>query len=181
MNLEGQKISGSRNWAVWGRDFLSRYDPDALRYYLTINMPENKDSDWDWKEFVARNNNELVATWGNLANRVLSFCFRTWDGRVPAIDLTALRPSDLDLLAYIDGAFDTVGKELEVRPSACCIARRPAARITGESVSRSNRALDHAETKQSRSCPVDLHGPQGHRLAQDHIRAIPAVHLPATA
>ena len=63
MNLEGQKISGSRNWAVWGRDALSRYDPDALRYYLTINMPENHDSDWDWKEFVARNNGELVATW----------------------------------------------------------------------------------------------------------------------
>jgi methionyl-tRNA synthetase len=45
MNLEGQKISGSRNWAVWGNDFLTRYDPDALRYYLTVNMPENKDSD----------------------------------------------------------------------------------------------------------------------------------------
>ncbi|MDP2975832.1 MAG: methionine--tRNA ligase, partial [Anaerolineales bacterium] len=62
MNLEGQKISGSRNWAVWGRDALTRYDPDALRYYLTVNMPENRDSDWDWAEFVARNNNELVAT-----------------------------------------------------------------------------------------------------------------------
>ena len=71
MNLEGQKISGSRNWAIWGLDALTRYDPDALRYYLTVNMPEMKDSDWDWKEFVARNNNELVATWGNLANRVL--------------------------------------------------------------------------------------------------------------
>jgi methionyl-tRNA synthetase len=49
---------------VWGLDALTRYDPDALRYYLTVNMPENKDSDWDWSEFVARNNNELVATWG---------------------------------------------------------------------------------------------------------------------
>ncbi|HEX5840505.1 MAG TPA: class I tRNA ligase family protein, partial [Anaerolineales bacterium] len=48
MNLEGKKISGSRNWAVWGRDALTRYDPDAIRYYLTVNMPENKDSDWDW-------------------------------------------------------------------------------------------------------------------------------------
>ncbi len=83
MNLEGKKISGSRNWAVWGLDFLDRYDPDALRYYLTVNMPENKDSDWDWREFVARNNNELVATWGNLANRVLSFCYKNWDGFVP--------------------------------------------------------------------------------------------------
>jgi methionyl-tRNA synthetase len=113
MNLEGQKISGSRNWAVWGTDFLTRYDADALRYYLTVNMPENKDSDWDWDEFVARNNNELVATWGNLANRVLSFCFRNWEGRVPEVDLEALRPADRDLLAYTEGGFESVGRDLE--------------------------------------------------------------------
>lgn len=109
MNLEGEKISGSRNWAVWGRDALTRYDPDALRYYLTVNMPEMKDSDWDWAEFVARNNNELVANWGNLANRVLSFCYKHWDGHVPAVDASALRPADLDLLAVIEGGFATVG------------------------------------------------------------------------
>jgi len=113
MNLEGEKISGSRNWAVWGRDFLTRFDPDALRYYLTVNMPETKDSDWDWKEFVARNNNELVATWGNLANRVLAFCYKNWDGRVPEIDPAALRPADLSLLAVIEAGFDSVGKELD--------------------------------------------------------------------
>jgi len=113
MNLEGQKISGSRNWAVWGRDALTRYDPDALRYYLTVNMPEMKDSDWDWAEFVARNNNELVATWGNLANRVLAFCYKNWEGRVPSVDVGTLRPADLDLLAAIESGFDTVGAELE--------------------------------------------------------------------
>jgi len=109
MNLEGEKISGSRNWAVWGRDALSRYDPDALRYYLTVNMPEMKDSDWDWAEFVARNNNELVANWGNLANRVLSFCYKHWDGHVPTVEASALRPADLDLLAVIEGGFSSVG------------------------------------------------------------------------
>lgn len=113
MNLEGEKISGSRNWAVWGRDALTRYDPDALRYYLTVNMPENRDSDWDWKEFVARNNNELVATWGNLANRVLSFCYKNWDGCVPDVDLNSLREIDRDLLAVIENGFNTVGAELE--------------------------------------------------------------------
>jgi methionyl-tRNA synthetase len=113
MNLEGQKISGSRNWAVWGRDALSRYDPDALRYYLTINMPENHDSDWDWKEFVTRNNGELVATWGNLANRVLAFCYKHWDGHVPEIDPAALRPSDRVLQATIESGFQSVGQELE--------------------------------------------------------------------
>lgn len=109
MNLEGQKISGSRNWAVWARDALTRYDPDALRYYLTINMPEAKDSDWDWAEFVSRNNGELVATWGNLANRVLSFSFKHWDGHVPPIDLANLRDSDRELLAVIENGFQTVG------------------------------------------------------------------------
>ncbi len=114
MNLEGKKISGSRNWAVWGRDALTRYDPDALRYYLTVNMPENKDSDWDWAEFVARNNNELVATWGNLANRVLSFCYKNWEGHVPDVGRRAsLRPADLELLAVIENGFNTVGAELD--------------------------------------------------------------------
>jgi methionyl-tRNA synthetase len=112
MNLEGKKISGSRNWAVFGRDALTRYDPDALRYYLTVNMPENKDSDWDWAEFVARNNNELVATWGNLANRVLSFCYKHWEGHVPDVDPSSLRPGDLELLSTIENGFDTVGAEL---------------------------------------------------------------------
>ena len=113
MNLEGKKISGSRNWAVWGREALTRYDPDAVRYYLTVNMPENKDSDWDWAEFVARNNNELVATWGNLANRVLSFCYKNWDGCVPDVDLSSLREADRNLLATIENGFNTVGAELE--------------------------------------------------------------------
>jgi methionyl-tRNA synthetase len=113
MNLEGQKISGSRNWAIWGRDALKRYDPDALRYYLTINMPENHDSDWDWKEFVAKNNGELVATWGNLANRVLSFSHKHWDGSVPTIDVAELRPADINLLRSIEAGFQNVGEYLE--------------------------------------------------------------------
>ena len=113
MNLEGKKISGSRNWAVWGREALTRYDPDALRYYLTVNMPENKDSDWDWSEFVARNNNELVANWGNLANRVLSFCYKHWEGHVPNVDVSTLRDADRNLLATIENGFATVGTEYE--------------------------------------------------------------------
>jgi methionyl-tRNA synthetase len=113
MNLEDKKISGSRHWAVWGLDALTRYDPDALRYYLTVNMPENKDSDWDWAEFVARNNNELVANWGNLANRVLSFCYKHWEGHVPSIDLASLRAADHGLLEQIDAGFERMGGELQ--------------------------------------------------------------------
>jgi methionyl-tRNA synthetase len=83
LNMEDRKLSGSRNWAVWANEFLERYDPDPLRFYLTVNMPETSDSNWDWDDFVRRNNNELVATWGNLANRVLSFSYKHWDGHVP--------------------------------------------------------------------------------------------------
>ncbi|HJS28895.1 MAG TPA: methionine--tRNA ligase [Anaerolineales bacterium] len=111
MNLEGQKISGSRNWAVYGLDFLSRYDPDPLRFYLTLSMPETRDTDWDWNDFIRRNNDELVATWGNLANRVLSFAFRNWDGRVP--EPGELRAQDRELLDTIDGGFVAVGELIE--------------------------------------------------------------------
>jgi len=111
MNLEGQKISGSRNWAVWGRDFLSRYDPDPLRYYLTVNMPETRDSDWDWDDFFHRNNDELVATWGNLANRVLAFTYKNWDGRVP--EFGNLETMDEELLEKVERAFSEIGEEYE--------------------------------------------------------------------
>jgi len=110
MNLEGQKISGSRNWAVWGLDILTRYDPDPLRYYLTITMPESKDTDWDWQDFLNRNNNELVANWGNLANRMLSFAHKHWEGHVPTPG--ELRPADRELLTTVESGFTSVGERL---------------------------------------------------------------------
>jgi methionyl-tRNA synthetase len=108
LNLQGKKISGSRNWVVDAADFLTRYDPDPLRYYLTAVMPETRDTDWDWHEFVARNNNELVATWGNLANRVLSFAYKNWEGKVP--EPGDLRPEDKTILAAVEDGFDEVGE-----------------------------------------------------------------------
>jgi methionyl-tRNA synthetase len=134
MNLEGQKISGSRNWAVWARDFLTRYDPDALRYYLTVNMPESKDTDWDWDEFYHRNNDELVATWGNLANRVLSFCNKYWEGQVP--DPGELTDLDTDLLKIIEGGFETVGDLIDT------VKLRAAASEAMRLASEVNKYLD---------------------------------------
>ena len=111
MNLEGRKISGSRNWAVWGLDFLTRYDPDTLRYYLTANMPESKDTDWDWEDFRRRNNDELVANWGNLANRVLSFTYKNWEGQVPSDEQQCeVRPADSEVLATVSAGFEKVGE-----------------------------------------------------------------------
>jgi len=84
LTIEGRKLSSSRNWAVWLPDYLSRYDPDPLRYLLSVNMPETGDTDFSWREFVRRNNDELVATYGNLVQRVLTFVYRRFDGCVPA-------------------------------------------------------------------------------------------------
>ncbi|MGB4594820.1 MAG: methionine--tRNA ligase [Anaerolineaceae bacterium] len=111
MNLEGRKISGSHNWAVWGLDALERFDADALRYYLTSAMPETRDTDWDWEEFFQKNNNELVATWGNLVNRVLAFTYKHWGGLIPQPG--TLRESDLALLDTIKAGFGSVAQKLE--------------------------------------------------------------------
>ena len=128
MNLEGEKISGSRNWAVWVLDYLTRYDPDPLRYYLTVNMPETRDSDWDWEDFYHKNNDELVATWGNLANRVLAFTYKNWEGVVP--DPGALTPLDEELLASVEKGFETVAAEYEAVNLRAALAE--AMRLAGE-------------------------------------------------
>ena len=83
LTIEGKKLSTSRGWAIWLSDYLERYEPDPLRYALTANMPETGDSNFSWHEFLRRNNNELVATYGNLAHRVLTFAHRNFDGAVP--------------------------------------------------------------------------------------------------
>jgi methionyl-tRNA synthetase len=110
MNLEGQKLSTSRNWAVWVPDYLSRYEPDPLRYYLTANAPEARDTDFAWADFVRRNNDELVAAWGNLAHRVLTFTYRRFDRQVP--EPGPLNEVDQNLLAKVEDAFDEVGNRL---------------------------------------------------------------------
>ncbi len=104
--IEGSKISGSRNWAVWVDDYLTRYAPDPLRYYLTTVAPESRDTDFSWQGFLHANNDELVATWGNLVNRVLKFAYKSFDGRVPAPGLMEQR--DAEILAQVDAAFEPI-------------------------------------------------------------------------
>ena len=110
MNFRGIKFSKSRGRTVDVPYFLSRYDPDPLRYYLTAVAPESRDTEFSWEEFVERNNNELVATWGNLANRMLSFAFKQFDGRVP--EPGPLDAADRELLDRAEGAFPAVGELL---------------------------------------------------------------------
>ncbi|MFA4837698.1 MAG: methionine--tRNA ligase, partial [Dehalococcoidia bacterium] len=107
LTLEGKKFSTSRNWAVWLPDYLERYDPDPLRYILSVNMPETGDTDFSWREFVRRNNDELVATYGNLVHRVISFTYRNFDGHIPPIG--ELDTADKALLGMAGETLDKVG------------------------------------------------------------------------
>jgi methionyl-tRNA synthetase len=110
LTMEGQKFSNSRGIVIYVNDFLSRYDPDPLRFFLTIAGPETQDTDFTWAEFVRRNNDELVATWGNLANRVLSITQRNF-GQVPQPG--ELTDADQRLRAAITSGFGSVGDLLE--------------------------------------------------------------------
>ena len=113
LSLESSQFSTSRNWAVWLPDYLERYDPDPLRYYLTINMPETSDSDFSWSDFLRRNNNELVATYGNLVHRVLTFTYRNFDGRVP--ERGDLDDMDKEILSAARDHLDEVGNSIDRR------------------------------------------------------------------
>ncbi len=110
LTMEGRKFSSSRGVAILVRDFLSRYDPDSLRYFLSIAGPESQDTDFTWSEFVRRNNDELVATWGNLVNRTLQSAYRHF-GAVP--EPGPLSDADDALLAEVERGFESVGSLIE--------------------------------------------------------------------
>ncbi|MBM3944707.1 MAG: methionine--tRNA ligase, partial [SAR202 cluster bacterium] len=111
LNLDGIKFTKSRNWAVWLPEYLDRFEPDPLRYVVAAILPETSDSDFTWKEYLRRNNDELVATYGNLVHRVLTISYRNFDGAVPG-------PGALDgecktLLDEARAKFGEVGASLE--------------------------------------------------------------------
>jgi methionyl-tRNA synthetase len=113
MNLENDKISTSRNWAVWLHEYLEEFPDkqDVLRYVLTANAPETKDNDFTWKDFQARNNNELLAIFGNFVNRTLVLTHKYFDGKVPAIE--ELNDYDKSVLAEISDYPMKVGSSLD--------------------------------------------------------------------
>jgi methionyl-tRNA synthetase len=111
MNIEGQKFSKSNNWAIWVPDILERYQPDAIRYYIAATFPENADADFSWDGFLSRVNGELVAAWGNLVNRMLTFAYKRFDGKVPEYDV--LTDADREMIELAERGFDEVGALLE--------------------------------------------------------------------
>jgi len=112
LTMEGKKFSSSRQVVIYVRDFLERYDADALRYFIAVAGPESNDTDFTWAEFLRRNNDELVAGWGNLVNRSISMAAKNF-GAIPPIDPNGLTEADQALLASARAAFGTVGELIE--------------------------------------------------------------------
>jgi methionyl-tRNA synthetase len=110
LTMEGRKFAASRGVGILVGDFLSRYDPDPLRYYLTAAGPETQDTDFTWSEFVRRNNDELLANWGNLVNRTLAVAHRHF-GSVP--DPGPLSDEDRAILVAVEAGFEAVGEQIE--------------------------------------------------------------------
>lgn len=108
LSLEGEKMSTSKNWVIWISDFVENFEPDLLRFYLTINAPLNKDTDFSWKDFQRRNNNDLADVIGNFLHRTFTFTDKFFDGKIPSY----LNPSDEDLKfeEVIKKLPDTVGE-----------------------------------------------------------------------
>ncbi len=113
LNLEGDKISTSRNWAVWLHEYLEEFPgkQDALRYALCANTPETKDNDFTWKDFQARNNNELVAIYGNFVNRAVVLTHKYFEGKLP--ERGELFDVDKELISTIEAAPGRVSQSLE--------------------------------------------------------------------
>lgn len=113
LNLEGNKLSTSKNWAVWLHEYLEEFpnQQDVLRYTLTANAPENKDNDFTWKDFQAKNNNELVAIFGNFINRVVILTNKYYQGKVPTA--SEFSQIDKDTLATLKDFPNIIAKSIE--------------------------------------------------------------------
>ena len=127
LTMEGRKFSSSRQVVIYVRDFLARYDADALRYFIAVAGPENQDTDFTWSEFRRRNNDELVAGWGNLVNRSVSLAAKNV-GAVPAPG--ELTDADRALLATTSQAFGTIGDLLGRNRQKAAVSE--AMRVVGE-------------------------------------------------
>jgi methionyl-tRNA synthetase len=145
LTMEGRKFSSSRSVVIYVRDLLARYDVDALRYYVAVAGPENQDTDFTWSEFIRRNNDELVANWGNLVNRSVSFAARNI-GSIPVAG--PLTDADAAILSRSRDSFRVVGESLSRSRFKAAITE------TMRTVGEANKYLsDHAPWKLRESDP----------------------------
>ncbi len=141
LNLEGDKISTSRNWAVWLHEYLRDFPgkQDVLRYVLTVNAPEAKDNDFTWRDFQAHNNNELVAILGNFVNRAIVLTHKYFEGKVPAAG--ALTDDDRAMIAETEAAAKALTEAIET------FHFRDAAKYAMEIARIGNRYLQTSDGK----------------------------------
>ncbi|HWQ58894.1 MAG TPA: methionine--tRNA ligase [Clostridia bacterium] len=138
LTLEGRKISTSNNWAIWAKDIVSRYNPDALRYFFLANGPEKRDTDFSWREFIERNNGELLGAYGNFVHRTLAFIQKYFGGTVPE---GAFEPA---LAQRVAEAYACVGEKIE----AACL--KEALEAAFDLVRSGNRYFDEKQPWKTR-------------------------------
>jgi len=107
ITLEGRKISTSQNWAVWAKDLIADYNPDAIRYFFIANGPEKRDTDFSWREFKKQNNSELVGAWGNFVNRTLAFAVKYLGCQLECTDI------DAEIREKVRELYPSVGSKIE--------------------------------------------------------------------
>jgi methionyl-tRNA synthetase len=107
LTLEGRKISTSQNWAIWVKDIVENYNPDSLRYFFIANGPEKRDTDFSWREFVEKNNSELLGAYGNFINRTLAFIVKYNESTIPPGILES------DIKEKIDDSYSKIGQKIE--------------------------------------------------------------------
>ncbi|MCJ8006421.1 methionine--tRNA ligase [Lederbergia wuyishanensis] len=107
LTIEKKKLSTSKNWAVWVPYMIKKYEPDSIRYFLTINAPENRDSDFSWREFIYSHNSELLGAYGNFVNRTLKFLEKSYSGIIPMGNVAE------QIKGAVQQLYDDVGKLIE--------------------------------------------------------------------
>jgi methionyl-tRNA synthetase len=154
LNLEGQKLSTSRGFAVWLPDYLEKFSPDPLRYTLARNLPETRDMNFTWEGFLARNDNELGNNFGNLVNRVFSFTHKHFEGQVPEWSREAMTDLDRQALAEVQADLEKWAAHLEkfeikAAMEACFHAGQVGNRYFDESAPFKTRKDDRERCAQS--------------------------------
>ena len=170
----GKQFSTSRGHSIFVRDFLDRFDADALRYYLVAASPETQDTDFTWAEFIRRNNDELLANWGNLVNRTLTNAHRNF-GSVPApgiVDRARSGTPRDDRCGVRRGRLAHRAWTVPV-----CARRSDAALLGGEPVRQRDRAVGTRQDRPRSGGNGALRRSPRRRQPQGHLYAVPAAHL----
>ncbi|QKE75288.1 methionine--tRNA ligase [Arthrobacter citreus] len=146
LTLEKKKLSTSKNWAVWVPDIIKKYHPDSIRYFLTMNAPENRDTDFSWREFIYSHNSELLGAYGNFINRTLKFIEKYYNGEVPKGEI------DKTIRLGITRLYKIVGSHIEATNF------KKALEEIFEFIRSANKYFDEAQPwKQVKESPVECH------------------------